>query len=166
MNAPDAFEYLVDLFQHHQIPFNKIGEEALHSAFVTTLADESEHTFPLLIFQFEDVLGDLFYRFSVIPFIACSEQERPVAWYFATAYLNHTTALLKFALDHESDLELICDIPVKDMTEDRFTRTLQMIADYAGLYYLELAAMIDEKETDLFLMEEQGSEAASERNQE
>lgn len=149
-----SLDSIKQCFQSQQLPFEVIGAEAIHSRFQTTLEDESEYIFPLIVFPFEDLFGDHYYRFTVIPYSVPHEQLPLGDWYIAVGHINHNTPAVKFAFDSEGDLELIYDIAADMLDEKRFGQVLQVLADYAALYYPSLATLRDvlqaENEEDPF----------------
>lgn len=128
-------ENLISCFQETQIPFDVIEDVSLQSAFETTTEDGEKKSFPLLVFPFEDMFGDIFYRFVITPFVKRPDEARLCEWYTVISHINHNIPILKFVVDDDGDLGLVLDILVDSMDINRFNAALQSIADYAGLYY-------------------------------
>lgn len=139
---------LSQFFQKFEIPFDTVGgkeNKAIQSAFKTTNEDGEELTFPLLAFPFEDVFGDAYYRFTIVPFIKQPYSGYPTDLYIMVGQINHNLPQLKFAFDDDEDLELIYDILRDDLDEERFHQIIQVLADYAGMYYSQIKNLIEHK---------------------
>jgi hypothetical protein len=135
-------EQIMTLLQKRSLAFEETELDTISTGFATALEDGSEHGFPLFIMHIEDAYGERFIRFTIVPFI-----EQPFDGYSADMFImigqiNHDLPQLKFAFDGDGDLELILDLPFAELDDVHFDRALQLLADYAGTYYPELALVV------------------------
>ena len=115
------------------------GSHTLASGFTTPLPEGQEHSFPLYVMVLSDMFDDVYVRLGIVPYL-----DRPQDGYAArlgdlVTQINHDLPALKLAINPDGDLELLLDIPAADTNEARFDAAIQSLADYAGLYYSELA---------------------------
>lgn len=133
---------ITTLLQERSFAFEQADSDTIATGFTTTLDDGSEHGFPLFLMVIKAADGERFLRFTVVPFVAQPFQGYPTDLYIVISQINHDLPNLKLALDGDGDLELILDLPFSDLSGARFDAALQVLADYSGIYYPELAAMI------------------------
>jgi len=124
--------------------FEAVGEGGISSAFSTTLSDGSELAFSFFMLPLEDGFGDQYVRFIIVPFVEQPYDGYPDDLYITVGQINHDLPQLKFAFDADGDLELVLDMPAGQLDETRFDRAIQVLADYAGAYYPELAPLASE----------------------
>lgn len=134
---------LTRFFIQRDMGFESVGEGGISSAFSTTLPDGGDHAFNLFVLPLEDGFGDRYVRFTVVPFIEQPFEGYPDSLYITAGQINHDLPQLKFAFDGDGDLELVFDVPADELDDNQFDRALQVLADYAGAYYLELASLVE-----------------------
>ena len=130
------------LLQTRSLAFEQTDSDTVATGFATSLEDGTEHGFPLFIMLVEDAYGETFVRFTIVPFIQQPFDGYPPDMYIMTGQINHDLPQLKLAFDGDGDLELILDLPSAELGDAQFDTALQVLADYAGTYYSELAAMV------------------------
>lgn len=129
-------------FQHRGWQFEQIDAQTIASGFTSALPSGERHSFPLYAMAIGDMMGDSFMRLVIVPYI-----ERPADGYSSRlmeslSRINHDLPVAKLALDADGDLEMLIDIPATELTQPRFDAALQLLADHAGLYYEQIAALI------------------------
>jgi hypothetical protein len=127
------------LLNERQFDFERIDEETIATGFSTQLVDETEQSFPLYIQWIEDRYGDYYIRFTIVPFVDQPYDGYPQNLYLLVGQMNHDLPWLKLAFDGDGDLELLGDLPSNNLNDVIFAQILQLLADYAGDYYLVLA---------------------------
>lgn len=135
-------EQIKTLLRTRSLAFEQTDLDTVATGFATTLEDGSEHGFPLFIMLIEDAYGETFIRFTIVPFLEQPFDGYPTELYIVTSQISHDLPMLKFAFDGDGDLELILDLPSVEFDDARFDTALQLLADYAGTYYPELAAIV------------------------
>lgn len=123
--------------------FEPVGEGGISSAFSTTLPDGHDHAFSFFVLPLEDGFGDHYVRFTIVPFLEQLFDGYPDSLYITVGQINHDLPQLKFAFDGDGDLELLFDLPADKLNDAQFDRALQVMADYAGAYYPELASLVE-----------------------
>ena len=134
---------LAPFFTQRGMLFEPVGEGGISSAFSTTLSDDRDHAFVLFALPLEDGFGDRYERLTIVPFLEQPVNGYPNELYTTVGQMNHDLPQLKFAFDADGDLELLIDLPAGELDDARFDRSLQLLADYAGAYYLELASLME-----------------------
>lgn len=124
--------------QARDMGYEMTEPNVIATAFSTRIEDGPEQGFPLFILSIEDGYGNEYIRFAIVPYI-----EQPYEGYtdslpLLLAQINHDLPQLKFAFDGDGDLELIFDIPFNQVEDLQLDIVLQVIANYAGLYYADL----------------------------
>ena len=136
-------DHAVALLEARGLEFERTESETIATGFTTTLDDGTDHGFPLFIMAIEDGYGDAYIRFTIVPFIEQSYVGYPSDLYVMVGQINHDLPQLKFAFDGDGDLELLFDVPANKLDDAEFDRALQVLADYAGAYYPELASLAE-----------------------
>lgn len=134
---------LISFFTQRDIVFEPVGEGGISSAFSTTLPDGHDHAFSLFVLPLEDGFGDRYVRFTIVPFMEQPFEGYPDSLYITVGQINHDLPQLKFAFDGDGDLELTFDALADKLDDAEFDRALQVMADYAGAYYPELASVVE-----------------------
>ena len=129
---------LSDFFARRDMSFEELEDTVVRTAFATTLADGSEHAFPLFVLQLEDDFGGEYVRFTVVPFLEQPADQYHDSLYQIVGRFNHDLPQLKLAFDADGDLEMLIDLPAEELNDERFDRCIQLLAEYGGAYYHEL----------------------------
>ncbi len=122
--------------------FDAMDDDTVATAFTISLPDGADQPFPLYILRVEDAYGDKFLRFAIVPFIERPEGGYPRELCFEVTCINHDLPQLKFAVDGDGQMELLYDLPDANCDQTRFDKALQLMADYATMYYVDLHGMI------------------------
>lgn len=122
-----------------QWEFEQLDDDAVLTGFTSPLPDGQDHGFPLFIMLMQDVFGDRFVRLVIVPYIQRPVEGYPGVLFERIARMNHNLSGARFALDADGDLELLIDVSADQLDLSRFDSALQLLADYAGLHYSELA---------------------------
>lgn len=122
--------------------FETVDTDTLITGFTLTLADGRERGFTLYIMQIEDAYADRFVRLTLVPFVEQPYEGYPADLYPAVGQINHDLPMLKFAFDADGDLELIVDALETQLDQSSFDTLLQLLVDYAGVYFTELNALV------------------------
>lgn len=108
------------------------------TGFSTQLENGDEHGFPLFVLSIEDGSGNSYIRFAIVPFVEQSYEGYALSVPLLIGQINHDLPLLKFAFDGDGDLELMFDIPFTQVEEAYLDAALQLMVDFASLYYTDL----------------------------
>jgi hypothetical protein len=133
---------LIPFFVRRDMAFARVGQDGISSGFTTNLPDEREQDFVLFVLPIEDGFGDRYVRFTIVPYIEQPSDGYANNLYHTIAQINHDLPQLKFAVDDDGDLELIFDVPQENLDDAQFGRALQILADYASAYYIDLLARV------------------------
>lgn len=133
-------EQIKSFLMDHGWEFEQVDECTIATGFTSSLPDGREHSFPLYVMILRDMFEDLYVRLGIVPYV-----DRPKAGYAANlpsliTQINHDLPELKLAVDPDGDLELLLDMPASQVDQARFDAAIQSVADYAGLYYNEVAS--------------------------
>lgn len=133
---------LAQFFTKREMVFEPLQDGGVRSAFATTLSNGQEYVFGFFVLSLDDNFGDRYVRFTIVPFV-----EQPPAGYPADlsaviGQINHDLPQLKFAFDADGDLELALDMPIAQLDDARFEATMQVLADYAAIYYPEFESLV------------------------
>lgn len=136
-------DHVVALLEARGLEFERIENETIATGFTTTLDDGTDHGFPLFIMGIEDGYGDAYIRLTIVPFVEQPYDGYPGDLYVMAGQINHDLPQLKFAFDGDGDLELTFDVLADKLDDAEFDRALQVMVDYAGAYYPELASVVE-----------------------
>lgn len=123
--------------------FERLEESVVATGFTIELEDGRDHGFTLYIMQVEDAYEGQYIRLTIVPFIDQPYDGYPYELHLALGQINHDLPVMRFAFDADGDLEMILDLPVEYLSEEEFDRSLQLLVDYAGEYYLVLNPLVD-----------------------
>lgn len=130
----------VQSFLHsRQWEFQELDEDTVLTGFTSPLPDGQDHGFPLFIMLVQDTFGDPYVRLVIVPYVEQPPEGYSDDVWLRIAGMNHDMAMLRFAIDADGDLELLVDIPSTQLDQASFNTVMQLLADYAGLRYLDLA---------------------------
>lgn len=125
-----------------QWEFEQLDQDTILSGFTSPLPDSTDHGFPLYVMRVQDEFGDEYVRLVIVPYVQQPEDSYSQDLYRRIAVLNHDMPMLRFAVDADGDLELLVDLSVAQFDEVNFNTSVQVLADYAGLRYRDLAQLV------------------------
>ncbi|EFO81194.1 hypothetical protein OSCT_0928 [Oscillochloris trichoides DG-6] len=140
--------WLKHQFTRHEFDFEVVNNEAIRSGFRIELASGRMVEFPLLAFEFEDMLGNSYIRLSINPLVERHDQPLPAAMAQRIAHLNHEAAWVRLTIDSDGDLELCGDLPIALAHEQAFDLLLQALVDYASVIYEPAHEFMDGREEE------------------
>ena len=131
------FNIIQEWLKARDLSYELTEPDVIATAFSTQLKNGEEQGFPMFILSIDDGYGDNYVRFVIVPFI-----EQPYEGYTESlplriAQINHDLPQMKFAFDGDGDLELVFDIPFRQIIFDNLDDALQSLVNYAGLYYAD-----------------------------
>lgn len=129
---------------HRRWEFEQLDQDTILSGFTSPLPDGADHGFPLYVMRVQNEFGDEYVRLVIVPYIQQPEDGYSQDLYRRIADLNHDMPMLKFAVDADGDLEFLVDIPADELDEASFNTLVQVLADYAGLRYRDLAKLVSD----------------------
>lgn len=118
----------------------EIDDWTLASGFTSPLPSGEDHGFPLYAMIIEDMFGDAYIRLVIVPYIERPAQGYPLSLSESIQHVNHDLSWAKLAMDEDGDMELLLDIRASELDEAQFDTAMQLLADYAGIYFADLSA--------------------------
>jgi len=118
--------------------YQKIDNDTIATGFTSPLPNGKDHSFPLYVMTVQGMFGDEFVRLMIVPYIEKPADGYPMSLIESIQYINHNLLMAKLAFDETGDLELMVDLKASHLNQTQFDTAIQLLADYAGIYYSHL----------------------------